>query len=557
MNRILKALLALFIVLAPVAAKATVFNNTMLVVRQAYANGISSIQAFVVHPTGTGDTLQTTTNGIPQSLAGSFGAFPATNYTTGMTDSQIISAFTTSMGGTIPVISGGMETYMSQNGIDTGEFEFEQTLPSGRFLIETVTVDNVGNVYYGGPRIVAQSPTILYAIYTPLAVASGLPSSWQYPNAGTIQWQLRDMDWNQLTPFQTINTNGAFDPPQESSSTVNPDAGLECLIDNSSSASCPTGYTDIKTLIGQNNASIGILDYVRMLAPVYTVQSGVQVASVSLSVNTRTLTYAGCGANISYNNVGSYGYTLNNTTDRYMVEEDGTYSHLNQFTSQTLSPTQSYNYTVSLPAADAATLDPQIIDPGGSGTLEPASNFPGIIYLAPISVVGSSTDSTSMTLNLGGAYISTTYTATCSPSTGVQVTIPYVDANTSNGTATIAYYIYANFAYGTAGAIDVGNTVSDIYPVGDIIVRYDGNSTISLYNTQGYAGASSLRSNSSSYYQNPKCSYNSRLGTWGCSPTNAPHYICNNEYGATFTLAYTKYPSGPYCYSEGPYYMSW
>jgi len=381
--------------------------DTLLVVRQTYAGGVNSINAFVVRPAGNGSNLQVAKDGLTESATGTLGSMPITDYPAAMTDQQIMSSLSSSMQNASTAIGAGMQAYMEANGVGSGVFDFEQKLyRSGgktQLLVATVMIGHDGQVFFGDPRIVDQSPGILYAIYTPLAVANGLPQNWAYPNAGTIQWQMRDMNWNPLTAMHVVNVNGAYDPPQYSNTaggpapagcsgvapnvTCNPDFGLSCLSDKSSSASCPQTYPDIKALIAQNSAAFAILDYTRTLQPVYTQQAnGTRTANAALSVNSRVATYNGCGG-VRYDNSGAQGFKLQAATDRYLVQTDGGYSYLNEFKSYSLSPTLPYSGSVTVTRAQAAGLPGEIVNP--DGTLVPVSSVANLVYLAPVAITGN------------------------------------------------------------------------------------------------------------------------------------------------------------------------
>lgn len=392
--------------------------NTMLLVQQSYADGVNSVQADTVIPAGNGTELQSATMGIPDSQASTFAVMPITNYPSSMTNQQIIDSLSSTMQNISGTLASAMQQYMAQNGIATGVYEFQQRLDSTatstspQLLIVTLTVDQSGKMFFGDPRIVSQNPGILYVVYTPLAVANGLPQSWAYPNAGTIQWQMRDMNWNPLTNWTTINVNGAYDPPQYNNTTggpvpagctgtapnvvCNPDFGVACLSDTASSTLCPTAYTDIQNLISQNGAQFAILDYTRTLAPVYTNQNGTEVANAALSISNRTANYNGCG-DINYANTDQVGYELQETTDRYLVETDGSYSPLNVTNSYSISPTQNLSLTYNVPLSQAANLANEIIDPSGQ-TLDSTSSMVDLVYIAPLSITGNTSTYTTQSV---------------------------------------------------------------------------------------------------------------------------------------------------------------
>jgi hypothetical protein len=183
-------------------------------------------------------------------------------------------------------------------------------------------VDSSGRPRYGAAQLIPTKPAYDYGIYTSKAVAQTLPSSFAYPNAGTVQYQSVDQQMNPLSAMSTVNVNGAFDAPVASptattypagckvdSSTglvgCDPDYGLKCLINHASDPQCPAtpinGFTDFIGVLNANGASGGYLDYVRSLTPVYTQSTDangnlVQTAQVSVSVDTRSFIQNGCNA---------------------------------------------------------------------------------------------------------------------------------------------------------------------------------------------------------------------------------------------------------------------
>jgi hypothetical protein len=219
-------------------------------------------------------------------------------------------------------IAQAMTAYMAKTGLSSGIFNFQQQVmvqgnPNPMYLDWQMLVDANGRPRYGDMQLVPSVPITVYGLYTSQTVDAGLPASFAYPNAGTLQWEPIQMPNNNpllvqtttsftVTPanLQTFNVGSTFDEPQSQNGvTVDPQWGLECLINHSAWTSanataidpvCPNvpvnGYTDFMTLLNAQGASGGYLDYVNSLTPVYNT---VNVPQISVDVTSRTMTGGG------------------------------------------------------------------------------------------------------------------------------------------------------------------------------------------------------------------------------------------------------------------------
>jgi hypothetical protein len=289
-----------------------------------------------------------------------------------------------------------LKSWLAVNNYKAGSFIYEHDLTpknAGRTmkLVWQLSVADGGRVLFGAPRLIDGDPVFIYLTYTPMTVSTGLPSSWTYPDAGLLKWQLRKRDGTPATPWASIQTNGAFDDRDNGDTNF----GVNCLGDAQIYPDCPVGYIDAKTLISQNSASGAIVDYVRRLAPVYTTTTDgngqpIQQARVSVSVNTRNYTPSDC-THGKYQNAGQYGFTLQSTLDRFVLSEaDKTPNLVNSYTSYSISPTQSYDYTIQVTNEKTSTLQSLILNPFDlQGPLVNASVVPNLTYLAPLSVTNT------------------------------------------------------------------------------------------------------------------------------------------------------------------------
>jgi hypothetical protein len=251
---------------------------------------------------------------------------------------------------------------------------------------ETLTfaayVDQSGKTMYGTPSLVNGNPTLLSVTYIPLAVSSGLPQAWQYPGAGTLSYQVVDAQGNAVGSAVSIDTKGAYDPPQGDGPQ---DAGMACLA-NSTGAGCTQGYPDVMQLLGSTGASIAAVNYVQPIAPAYTVvgtttaggtTAADQVAQFVASVTLRNISYPTCG-NATYQNQGTYQLVLEEDANRYMVNPDGSYNFVNTASNQTTTAATGYNWSYPVAPAQFSSLTSQIIDPLEGQSLYALSDLPGV-----------------------------------------------------------------------------------------------------------------------------------------------------------------------------------
>lgn len=403
-------------------------------------------------------------------------------------------------------------------------------------LVWTLSVDDQGHTTYAEPSIYNASPGFVYVSYTPLAVESDLPQSWQYSNAGVMVYQLYSTTGTALSSAVSVNTGGAYDAPQASSSGVDNDAGLECLMDNTSSNTCSTAYPSVRSLISTYSAAFAIVDYLRMVQPVYnTVESPagsgtyVQEPAVDLSVNLRSWYYASCTA-LSFRNTGDYGYTLLTDIDRYIAESDGSYAKVFSYDSTGSSPYQDYDYTVGISASQVSGLSSLMIDPSDpSGSLLSASDVPNLVAFAALTE-GASQAASPYTLNSTGSYGSSAANSdhdhilefSGAPTTS------YADSTTYTGTNTF--------------------TISDVSEITQALFVYQNSSnfvsSIKVNGTIIYssAGSGNVYKCAPVQYQNDRGVSETSAWSWpGVSPTQGSGYdsFCSDSNTFTTSPMYT------------------
>lgn len=292
-------------------------------------------------------------------------------------------------------IAASMVAQMRGQNSPTGVMEYKQEvlLPNNQkgVLAWRMMVDSSGAMRYGDPEVMPEETLTLDVVYTPLNLSAALPASWpRYTEAGLLKWRLIDKNGTARTAWTSVDAAGAFDNPESTGSgTVDPDAGLKCLILDR--ALCG-GPIDIKSLMDSQGAAGAYVAYTRRLAPVYDNEAdpdhpgqSIQKARISLSVDNRDLTYNGCGQNLTYRNRGAYGFTLAARSERYLVDSTLRYYPVDWADETRISPTETYDKSVSVARSDAASIGAKIITPGAYGNdLINTAEVAGIGYLAPV-----------------------------------------------------------------------------------------------------------------------------------------------------------------------------
>ena len=295
-----------------------------------------------------------------------------------------------------PGLKSSLSGYMKQYGISSGWFNYRQEVEvDANGTVETWTIywdffaDLNGRGAFADAKLVPPDPKVLYVTYTPLAVDDDLPQDWKYDGAGMVSYQLRDMDFQPLTDWVTVNVGGAYDAPQGAVEYA--DAGVSCLMDASNSG-CSGGAVDVKRLLDSTGAVMAVVDYVRKVEPVWVENAdGDMVPKMSTRIDTREVTYNGCMETI-FRNKGSFGYTLSTNMGRYLATSSGdprvvTFQQINEYDGTYLSPTTDYDHSIKIKRSDVTNLTPYAIDPVKKDILLLVKNIPGLISVAPIKVM--------------------------------------------------------------------------------------------------------------------------------------------------------------------------
>lgn len=318
-----------------------------------------------------------------------------------MTKAEIIQAAKAIMSPTKTAqIAGIIKGVMGQGKVGSGVFIYEQQVrPKGTVrdmkLSWGVTVTENGYVFAGDPKVVDPDPTTVYMLYTSLAAEAGLPSSWTYADAGVLKWQLRKLDGTPATAWSSVYTGGAFDETADAEFKVN------CLA-NKTTAGCPTGFVDAKTLMADTASASSMIDYVRKVAPAYdesrdpSTGETIYQPQMSVSYDRREYDRTGCSSG-NFRNVGRRGYTLKTTVDRYqMSESDQSATRINRFEGTSISPTENFDVSKTLDMT-SQSLSNQVVD-SYTGALVSSSTVRGLQYLAPITTYSTLSNANNMRL---------------------------------------------------------------------------------------------------------------------------------------------------------------
>ena len=397
---VLAMALVMVLAMVPAAAQVPRVSQRMLVVSQIAAPDGASVSARIGMLAFGSSGLATDRAAEVLPNASAIAQVALRDFGTTLTQSQLIAQATAHLVPQAPGLAAALRTVLQARGLGQATFLFDQQVSvagaaAPRRLVWTLSVDRAGRASFAEPRLFDAQPHILHVQYVPLRVAAGLPGGWAYPEGGRLRWQRLNLQLQPVGSITTLDTGGAFDAPDLlDGSSVDPEAGVRCLVDRRSRIDCAPGFTDIVTLIDEQGSASALLDYGLRLAPVYDAMPAAdgrveQVARISLQVDRREVSYAGCSADMPYRNTGRYGYTLVASNDRYAVAPDGRFARIDRTQATSLSPTLDYDWTRLLRPVAVSALTPLILDPQDPmRPLLTAASVPNLIRLAPITTSG-------------------------------------------------------------------------------------------------------------------------------------------------------------------------
>lgn len=323
-----------------------------------------------------------------------FGAMPVMSIPNPTTQTVALEEASRWVKDDLPGFRSRYGAWLKQKGLSMGFFNYTQEItvtttvgPKKKAVAFNATFDLNGRPTYGNAKIVDPDPTIVEAMYIPLATASGLPTTWKYPDAGNIKWRLLNKKYEPLTGWFTEPTGGAFDTPEADSTS---DQAVKCLMDLRHPG-C-SGPVDIRALMDRAGASFAIVNYIRSLTPVYE-EDGTdeQTPKAAISVDERTWNCT------TYTNKGAFGFVLTLMADQYLAEpspELVKFQLLQQYGGKGVSPTEPYEKSVPIATLAGKHPDSVIISPmPEDNALWPRSDaklMKNVIYVAPVIAVGGS-----------------------------------------------------------------------------------------------------------------------------------------------------------------------
>ncbi|NHR04552.1 hypothetical protein HA052_05015 [Chromobacterium haemolyticum] len=375
---------------------ATQQNRTVVFNESVGLDGIAQVKGRIGVVGTTGNTITDSLLGQNVTNAASvFSVQPISLSSASLSTVEIQSLAQSWFANRISALSNQVVAHLNSVGADSAWLDYQQTVKSKgktKYIVFSVSILKSGKMTWSGVNVVDSAPTTVYTVYTNKTVAAGLPQNWQYPDAGTLKYDTRNLNFLVVTPQTVIQTNGAYDEPASGVSAItDPDAGLKCLIDSQSSPNCPTAFPDVKKLIKTTDSIRTVVDYVRKVQPDYTQQpDGTQAAKMAIDIYERTIQLPACccqDTGQTYINRQRYGFSLITIIDRYLVNADGSYVLVNRYSGHSVSPTIDQTKSVAITRAQFGLLPGQIINPeDGKMDLVDVSTYPlgMIVNLAPI-----------------------------------------------------------------------------------------------------------------------------------------------------------------------------
>ena len=225
-------------------------------------------------------------------------------------------------------------------------------------IASTVQVDANGQYQFLGSNVNTNTIYLIYAIYQQDTAAYYLPANYTVQGAGDLQWELYaiTLQGNTMTGspepvggsvWHTVNLNGAYDGTE---TTVN---GKEQISYTTPIANLMTQQID--PLMSKYNASLAEVVYGMQVTAARNAQ-GQPLLAVDVQSRTFTGQTSGCGATnpSTLTSSGLYGYLLNENSNEYLVQSNGSYNLMQQISQNTISPNQSFSNTnSSIPAGSS------------------------------------------------------------------------------------------------------------------------------------------------------------------------------------------------------------
>lgn len=398
-------LYSVVLLIAPLvaAAQGSSIGNKNVIVRhvaenQTCASNCSTKDIYVTTPHAIGDTLKSGLGArkVDGTPIDTIPAFPRKSTWVGANESDLVVEFNAHFVANLPSYIAAVTTWQTQYGMGTAVHDIIQKVThrgkQKRVMINLISFDN-GNYYYNGARVTPEDATtpstILYARAIPSAPAPGIPPAWNWPGGGTLSHETRDENFTNGGGFTNIAVGAAYNEPFNFSGVpVDPDQLLKCLMDKSRPG-CGQPQPDVKSLIGQVDATYAVVDYYRLVKPVGQPYAGGYSSIMTINVTDRLVTFPCASVNDgTYSQNFRYTQRLEYVIDRYITYPDGRHYFVQRFRDEVQSPeavvpgTAAINRLVEFPL-----LSTRFLHSKTNAYTNSTPYAPNAVNLGPVTVV--------------------------------------------------------------------------------------------------------------------------------------------------------------------------
>lgn len=287
-----------------------------------------------------------------------------------------------------------LNSWLVSQGIATAIVDYSQEIlvstplgPVKKSIAFNARVDVNGRATYGDPKLIDPDPTVVEVTYSPLTSTLDLPAEWGFKDAGQLKWRMTTQKYVALSDWSLVNVGGAYDDTR-SPNPADPEAIVGCLMDSRRTGCVPA--MDVKTLMSKTGSSIALVSYVRSVEPAYTENAdGSASSNFAMAVDSRTWDCT------TYKNTGVYGMELALTSDRYLAlptGDDIKFTPMQQLTARAVSPTTSYDLSISATALAGRDPAAALLSPVPGETYWDQSDpvkVASLVAVAPLTLTGT------------------------------------------------------------------------------------------------------------------------------------------------------------------------
>jgi hypothetical protein len=331
---------------------------------------------------------------VPEAQLAALPSFPRMATFGGGSERELIAEYDAFVRMHISPFATGFAAWLRKYGTGVGTADLYQRIShrgKAKRLVVTVLAFDNGNYHYNGAQIEADSAVtlaeerIVYGRVAP-ELADPMASPWPAAVAGRLDYETRRV--NDLGDPQPVSSSHVGDQVAEAravpGATRDPVAGLRCLIRRT--AGCPAGpYTDVVTMIGQQDARYAVIDYHRRVA-VDRVQDGTEYVGRLRYANISNREFvSACGAN-EYRQNFAWSFFEKRTIDRYIVWRDGQHFLINRFDNIVNGPDNSVamRQATSEPVTAFRAADPRMLDHFGTRFVNASWYRPNVLTIGPV-----------------------------------------------------------------------------------------------------------------------------------------------------------------------------